>query len=95
MRKTLNLAVLLGALLAEPAAQYGLQLMAVTGLCSGTLYPLLARLEAAGLVAAEQERGAPRELGRPLRRYYLLTPAGARFACEMLAALPELPVRPG
>ncbi|MEU2557812.1 PadR family transcriptional regulator [Streptomyces longispororuber] len=44
----------------------------------GTLYPVLNRLEEAGLVAAEfraAERG-------PGRRYYTLTPAGRRVLAE-------------
>lgn len=57
---------------------YGLELVARTGLASGTVYPTLARLRRAGLVAArwEDQRVAERE-GRPRRRYYELTGDGA------------------
>ncbi len=58
---------------------YGLDLVARTGLPSGTVYPTLGRLKRAGLVAArwEDQRLAERE-GRPRRRYYELTADGAK-----------------
>ncbi|MFI5013427.1 MAG: PadR family transcriptional regulator [Hyphomicrobiales bacterium] len=43
---------------------------------SGTLYPLLARLEQAGWLASEWEEIDPSEAGRPRRRYYSLTALG-------------------
>lgn len=47
---------------------------------SGTLYPLLRRLEAAGWLRAEWEDMEPIEAGRPKRRYYWLTAAGQNSA---------------
>ena len=48
-------------------------------IAEGTIYPLLARLERAGLIKAEWvETG----LGHP-RKYYTLTPAGASRTLEM------------
>ena len=57
---------------------YGLELVAATGLPSGTVYPTLGRLRKRGMIRAawEDQRIADRE-GRPRRRYYELTPAGA------------------
>lgn len=57
--------------------RYGFELMKVTGLPSGTVYPILARLEATGLVRSrwENEERAHGE-GRPRRRYYETTGAG-------------------
>lgn len=57
--------------------RYGFDIMGVTYLPSGTVYPLLRRLEAAGLVAScwEDEAKAHEE-GRPARRYYEATPEG-------------------
>jgi DNA-binding PadR family transcriptional regulator len=47
---------LLTAMLADPSApRYGYDLMRATGLASGTLYPMLSRLQAQGLVAAAWE----------------------------------------
>jgi DNA-binding PadR family transcriptional regulator len=43
---------------------------------AGTLYPLLARLEAAGWCESEWERVEPTQAGRPRRRFYKLTPGG-------------------
>jgi PadR family transcriptional regulator PadR len=57
--------------------QYGFELMEVTGLPSGTVYPALRRLEQAELIRAEWESqdAAFAEL-RPARKYYSLTGAG-------------------
>jgi len=57
---------------------YGLELVARTGLSSGTVYPTLGRLRRSGLVETrwEDQRVADRE-GRPRRRYYHLTQDGA------------------
>lgn len=62
---------------------YGLELVARTGLPSGTVYPVLGRLKRSGLVRShwEDQRRADRD-GRPRRRYYELSPAGARALSE-------------
>lgn len=61
----------------ESSEGYGFDIMTATGLPSGTVYPALRRLEAARLVASkwEAEQNAKDEQ-RPVRRYYVLTPAG-------------------
>jgi DNA-binding PadR family transcriptional regulator len=51
-----------------------------TGLKSGTIYPILARLEQAKWLESRWEAGDPSELGRPRRRLYLLTGLGAKSA---------------
>lgn len=71
--------------------EYGLEVIRLTDLSSGTVYPVLRRLEARGLVEArwEDEEKARRE-GRPARKYYRLTPGGERAlrrARERLVAL--------
>ncbi len=74
----------LGAFLADHAAsRYGYELMKATGLASGTLYPLLARLEHQGLVASAWE--TPEQEGQRPRRYYRLTGEGVRAARLELA----------
>jgi len=57
---------------------YGLDIVARTGMASGTVYPTLGRLKKSGLVQAhwEDQRLAERE-GRPRRRYYELTGDGS------------------
>jgi PadR family transcriptional regulator len=81
-RMTLQTQLVLRALLQEPAKeQYGLELCAETGLPSGTVYPIVARLEQAGWLASRWED--PNEHiteGRPRRRYYRLTDDGAEQA---------------
>lgn len=67
---------------------YGLDIVARTGLPSGTVYPTLGRLKASGLVRAqwEDQRVAERE-GRPRRRYYELTADGERVLAAGAARL--------
>ena len=62
-----------------------------TRLASGTLYPLLARLESAGWAASRWEEVDPREAGRPRRRFYHLTKSGRAHAHEALSALQLIP----
>jgi PadR family transcriptional regulator, regulatory protein PadR len=90
-RITLPVLKVLAAMLANPAGDhYGLAIAQQTGLKSGTLYPILARLERAGWVTSNWEATDPTEHGRPRRRYYRLTGAGERAAYRGLAELPAL-----
>ncbi|MFF4875973.1 PadR family transcriptional regulator [Micromonospora sp. NPDC000668] len=94
MRITIPVAKVLAALLAEPEAErYGLDLMRLTGLASGTLYPVLHRLRAAGWLAADWEAIDPVAAGRPPRRYYRLTAEGVaearRALADLRAAIPD------
>ncbi|GAA5187267.1 hypothetical protein GCM10023322_35270 [Rugosimonospora acidiphila] len=77
-RITAVVATVLAVFLAEPdASRYGLELMRATGHASGTLYPVLTRLQDAGWLEAEWEDAAVAQAtGRPPRRYYRLTPEG-------------------
>jgi DNA-binding PadR family transcriptional regulator len=71
----------LAALIREPGQEhYGLELAPATGLSSGTLYPILARLEEAGLVTSRWEDVDQSAAGRPRRRYYRLSASGLRVA---------------
>lgn len=59
--------------------RFGFDIMEVTSLPSGTIYPALRRLEALELVTSDWEKDLKaRKEGRPRRRYYELTPAGKR-----------------
>jgi PadR family transcriptional regulator PadR len=62
------------------ARHYGYDLMKAAGLPSGTLYPMLARLEGEGLVSSQWESRPGEAGGRPPRKYYRLTGEGARVA---------------
>jgi PadR family transcriptional regulator, regulatory protein PadR len=86
MRLTGPLQRVLMAFLADPAApQYGYDLMKAAALPSGTLYPMLARLQQEGLVTSEWETQAGDAGGRPPRKYYRLTGDGVRVARLELA----------
>lgn len=88
MRITIPVARVLATLLTDPEAErYGLDLMTMTELPSGTLYPILHRLRAAGWLTAEWEPVDPAAVGRPARRYYRLTAEGVAAARQALAEL--------
>jgi PadR family transcriptional regulator, regulatory protein PadR len=90
----------LAAFLADPAVpRYGYDLMKAARLPSGTLYPLLARLERQKLVASAWE--TPEQEGQRPRKYYQLTGEGIRVARLELAQAsarrqraPARPARP-
>jgi DNA-binding PadR family transcriptional regulator len=65
----------------------GADMSKATKVGSGTLYPMLARLEAAGWLASEWEVIDPSVAGRPRRRFYKLTAVGQNNARAALADL--------
>lgn len=70
---------ILGTLMnSSPGALSGAEIGRITRLKSGTLYPILFRLEKAGWLESFWESETPQALGRPRRRFYKLTAAGAR-----------------
>ncbi len=75
---------------------YGLDIVARTGMPSGTVYPTLGRLRKSGLVKArwEDQRLAERE-GRPRRRYYDLTGEGAQALAEGASRMASLAAKLG
>jgi PadR family transcriptional regulator PadR len=76
----------LRAFLADPSARrYGYDLMKAASLKSGTLYPMLGRLEEEDLVSSAWE--TPQQDGQRPRRYYLLTDEGIATARLELARL--------
>jgi PadR family transcriptional regulator, regulatory protein PadR len=85
-RMTLPTQLVLRALLEKPAEEsYGLEICARAQLASGTIHPILARLESIGWLISRWEDVDPHEQGRPRRRYYRLSPDGAVCAREALA----------
>ncbi len=67
--------------LRDPSGEhYGLDIATTTGLKSGSLYPILGRLEDNGWVSSRWEDIEPTDEGRPRRRYYRLTPDGIAMA---------------
>jgi PadR family transcriptional regulator PadR len=80
----------LAVFLEDPADErYGLEITRATGLKSGTLYPVLARLEEAGWLRSGWEDIDEREEGRRRRRYYEMTPLGQRHAASAFTELLE------
>jgi PadR family transcriptional regulator, regulatory protein PadR len=65
----------------------GAEISRALGIGSGTLYPLLARLENASWVKSEWEEVEPSKVGRPRRRFYKLTGLGQTRARKALAEL--------
>lgn len=86
MKLTAPLERVLRALVADPSApHYGYDLMKAARVPSGTLYPMLARLQQEGLVDSQWKDQRPDAGGRPPRKYYRLTAEGARVARLELA----------
>lgn len=79
---------LLEAMMRHPRNwQYGYELSKVTGLKSGTLYPLLMRLSDQGFLESCWQE--PERVGRPPRHAYRLTSTGLELARSV--SEPELP----
>ena len=77
-RMTMATLRVLRVLLEDPTAKrYGLEVCKAAGLPSGSVYPLLMRLEQAEWLASEWEDVDPVAAGRPRRRLYRLTAKGA------------------
>lgn len=70
---------------------YGFDIMDVTNLPSGTVYPILRRLDREGLLESAWEKQATAQKEqRPPRRYYEITTAGARMLTAARQRYPHL-----
>lgn len=88
-RLTYPTAAVLAAI--SSGSRYGFDLMEVTGLPDGTVYPILRRLESRGLLEGRWESDASaRSEGRPARRYYRLTADGERAVGAAAESFPAL-----
>lgn len=77
----------LEAFLEDPATELaGADVQKRSGIASGTLYPILLRLETAGWFVSRWETVDPTSVGRPRRRLYRLTPGGLTRASEVFAS---------
>ncbi len=71
--------------------RFGFEIMEVTGLPSGTVYPALRRLERDKLVQSDWEPEAEAiEHARPMRRYYQITKAGKTVVLSATERYPLL-----
>jgi DNA-binding PadR family transcriptional regulator len=79
---TLQTQLVLRVMLEEPDRQrYGLELSDALGLPSGTIYPILARLEQVGWVdSVWEDEDVHQRYSRPRRRLYRITSDGASRA---------------
>ncbi len=85
-RMTLSTQLVLQTFLEDPKRElYGLEIGAAAGFPSGTVHPILARLEGLGWVESRWEEIDTRVQGRPSRRYYKLTASGEQNARDALA----------
>lgn len=81
IRITLQTLLVLRALLDDAAGpHYGLEIAKQAGLPTGSIYPILARLEAADWVTSAWEDIDEAAEGRRRRRYYTLTGDGVELA---------------
>jgi PadR family transcriptional regulator PadR len=87
---TPRVATVLKIFLEDPdQPRYGFELMKLTGMASGSLYPVLAKLEGAGWLAKGKEDIDPRAAGRPARTNYTIVGAAVSAARIQLAELSE------
>ena len=85
MRMTIPTQLVLQVLLEDATAErYGYELGEAAGLPSGTVHPILARLEGAGWLESRWEAVDAAAAGRPARRYYRLTADGVGAARDGL-----------
>lgn len=82
LRLTPALRAVLGQFLCAETEVWGLRLAAETGRPTGTIYPLLERLEREGFVRSRWGDDQSRSGAR--RRLYSLTPAGRSWATARL-----------
>jgi DNA-binding PadR family transcriptional regulator len=67
----------------ENGYRYGFDIMQITGLASGTIYPALRRLEDAMLIKSRwEEQSIAQAQQRPPRKYYEVTKAGREVLAE-------------
>lgn len=86
MRMSLQTLRVLEAFLENPTDELaGADVQKRGHLASGTLYPILLRLESAGWFVSRWEAVEPASIGRPRRRLYRLTPSGLRRASEVFS----------
>lgn len=85
LRMTLATEAVLRVLLDDPTMpRYGFDVAREAGIATGSLYPILARLEQMGWVGSTWEEQGPGNEGRPRRRYYRLTGMGETCARQAL-----------
>jgi DNA-binding PadR family transcriptional regulator len=86
-KMTPQVQTVLKSFLDDPETEhFGLDLIAATGMLSGTVYPILSRLEAAGWLESHLVDVHYEDLGRRARRFFRLTTEGHQKARSALEA---------
>lgn len=94
-RMTIPTLRLLGEMLKNPTEEhYGLEIGRAAGIASGSLYPMLSRLEDLGWITGRWEGQEALDEGRRPRKYYRLTPLGEREALEAIQKIGLAPLVP-
>jgi DNA-binding PadR family transcriptional regulator len=92
IRMTYTTAMVLQAL--DLGYRYGFDIAEATGLRGGTVYPILRRLEDAGMARSQWEKvQISRDEGRPPRKYYTVAPAADELIATARARYPLRGVR--
>ncbi len=87
-RMTLQTLQVLQVFLREPNSEHcGIEIIQATRLASGTVYPILRKLEADSFLTSYREKGKPQDLKRPLKQYYKITAKGKTKAEEAFLLL--------
>jgi PadR family transcriptional regulator, regulatory protein PadR len=87
VRISLQTLRVLEGFLGNPASELsGSDVHKRSDIASGTLYPILLRLESAGWLTSRWEAIDPASAGRPRRRLYRLTRSGLARASELFAS---------
>lgn len=82
-RHTPATAAVVGALMESSESIWGLQVVKMTGLKTGTVYPILERLEDAGWITSEWDTDLTRK--GPRRRYFKLEAEAVPYAQEYIS----------
>ena len=94
LRMTIPTQRVLRTMLEDASAErYGIEIADLAELATGTVHPILARLEGVGWLESRWEEVDPRTEGRAARRYYRLTASGVEQAQEALARAYRPPTR--
>jgi PadR family transcriptional regulator, regulatory protein PadR len=83
-RLTFQSLKVLNAFVSDPSRPLaGADLIRVSNIPAGTLYPILLRFEEGGWLKGRWEKGDPSIKGRPLRKLYRITGAGLAKGAAM------------
>lgn len=87
-RMTFQTVRTLSAFCSKPSKELsGAEFMQSSGLSSGTLYPILMRLDEAGWLESRWENVDPSDVRRPRRRLYRITALGRRCYVAAMESL--------